>query len=187
MKEKPILFSAPMVQAILAGTKTQTRRIFKGTTEHKGEYNPAYIERWEQHSGWAKICPYGGIGDHLWVRETWTQDGRGGQDAQGRDAVYYRADMPHHDTWAGTWKPSIFMPRWASRITLEITDIRVEYLQSISEEDAQAEGVQPIYNPHGGSTITPYWHGFRELWSKINGKESWDNNPLVWAISFRKV
>lgn len=127
---RPILFSAPMVRAILDGTKTQTRRALKGA-------QPADpVDRWLA-AGQVLRCPYGALGDTLWVRETW----RG-------DPVEYRADTHSHgpadgsrDAESVNWRPSIFMPRWASRLTLRITEVRVERLQEISEDDAAAEGV----------------------------------------------
>ena len=153
MKERPILFSAPMVMAILAGTKTQTRRVIKP--------QPSV----------AQNCPYGTPGDHLWVKETfWT----------GGDAVNYRADgeMPEYMRDVSRWKPSIFMPRKLSRITLEILDVRVERVQDISEEDAKDEG--GLYG--AGS----YRDGFAVLWDSINGKKHpWESNPWCWVLTFK--
>jgi hypothetical protein len=225
MKERPILFSAPMVRAILDARKTQTRRLVKkpsviGIVENGGQ--PGY-----------QLCPYGAPGDRLWVRETWQlfdphPDADGdlfvvGADrmARGRRAPYvgvvndrpiewtacYRADgeLAHPTHGEARWKPGIHMPRWASRITLEITDVRVERLHDISRDDAIAEGARrfdDIPDPH------PYGQGsrwscedppntehclgspqmaFANLWSRINGAESWDANPWVWVVSFKRA
>lgn len=147
IKEKPILFSGSMVRAILEDRKTQTRRVIKpqpdedGLAKLKGEW------RWQDTSGKDYICPYGNIGDRLWVRETFRFDTN-----EKEETITFRADgTVHHvqdnaglleEKDFGKWKPSIFMPRWASRITLEITDIQVQRIQDISEEDAIAEGIE---------------------------------------------
>lgn len=174
MKERPILFSAPMVRAILAGTKTQTRRVAKP----KRSIEPMTDE-----------CPYGEPGDRLWVRETWNSfDGWAG--------YYYAADyegwgigsdddpdhVPDHEV---RWRPSIHMPRAASRITLEITDVRVERLQDISDADLECEGLQETIDAGIDHDGTPR-DAWRALWSSINGAESWAANPWVWAIEFKK-
>jgi hypothetical protein len=202
MKERPILFSGPMVRAILDGSKTQTRRTFKGTTEHKGPYSPAYMEAHQQASGWGSICPYGIPGNQLWVRETWQHNIGNGP------PIIYRADhgaaqsVYEADLATGAWKvavsgwrPSIFMPRIASRILLEITDVRVQRLQEISEGDARAEGVSDggclsCGNPEPcgcGSPQPDARDGFAWLWQSIHGPASWDANPWVWAITFRRL
>lgn len=209
---KPILFSGPMVRAILEGRKTQTRRVVKGTSEHRGPYNPAYIEQYRRDAGWKAIAPHP-VGSEMWVRETWTQDGRGGQMANGEDAVYYLADMPDPAPWKEYWKPSIFMPRWASRLTLTVKDVRVERLQDISEEDAEAEGVEidmwdqavvsrnySVADPKASGSWFQSWRpdcgpvyvdveevaraSYRTLWESINGPGSWDANPWVWVYVF---
>jgi hypothetical protein len=187
MKERPILFSGPMVRAILDGSKTQTRRTFKGTTEHKGPYNPAYMEAHQQANGWGSICPHGTPGDRLWVRETFAMN-----EAKAGPPVVYRADhgeaqsvfveRPHSAEWdvvATRWRPSIFMPRAASRILLEITDVRVQRLQEISEEDARAEGYDRSH------AFPREW--FALLWERIHGPGSWHANPWVWAITFQRL
>jgi hypothetical protein len=193
MKERPILFSGPMVRAILDGSKTQTRRTFKGTTEHKGPYNPAYMEAHQQANGWGSICPHGTPGDRLWVRETWAVQ-------HGFDAwtprhiprgarIYYSAtaDLKGPCGVGGLrCRPSIFMPRWASRILLEITDVRVQRLQEISEGDARAEGAIGALN----DSIGDNWcacEAFAALWESINGPGSWHANPWVWAITFQRL
>lgn len=247
MKERPILFSAPMVRAILGGGKTQTRRMVK--MRYGGDvvvtngrvWKPARVD----YAGYVD-CPYGAPGDQLWVREAWqyadwTEDGD--------PWIGYRADgakracecIPPEwspklmDIWADLsedaacdgraadqhWRPSIFQPRWASRITLEIISTRVERLQDISEADAMAEGVKPIVSG-------TWWQGYRQmdehllhtqfqgddppdwmiepkrmaptphldlsakqgyefLWGQINGPSSWDSNPWVWVLEFRRV
>ena len=167
MRERPILFSAPMVRAILAGTKTQTRRVCKGQRELSNVHD-FQIDR----------CPYGQLGDRLWVRETWLR-----HSVNVPNDYLYRADHPDDGTIGpahGGWKPSIHMPRWASRITLEITDVRVERLQDISARDAWAEGITP------SPDVDPY-HEYRDLWESINGPGSWDANPWVWAVSFKRI
>jgi hypothetical protein len=199
VRERPILFSGEMVRAILDGRKTQTRRIVKPQPPagfHGPEMGPnglwAFV-RVRKHNEWHDVkCPYGLSGDRLWVREAWTLgDGcaeplkAGLREETERREVHYRAD------WGGieddvVWKPSIHMPRWASRITLEITDVRVERLHEINEADARAEGVLPaVYDGHetkGEARIL-----FRELWEKINGHESWAANSFVWVIEFKRV
>lgn len=118
----------------------------------------------------------------LWVKETWTQDERGGTEPNGEAAVYYRADMPDTSVWRGYWKPSIHMSRWASRYLLEITNVRVERLTQMSEEDAIAEGVS-----HDAG-LAPLG-AFAKLWDHLNAKRgfSWQGNPWVWVLEFRRV
>lgn len=190
MKTRPILFSTPMVQAIHAGRKTQTRRAIKfewcGSAEalmHQATFDPAYK------------CPYGQPGDRLWVRETWglmcyhdpTDWCADSIVGVSESDLRERYTLEHAANWklpneSSHWRPSIHMPRWASRITLEIVAVRVERLQEITEEDAKAEGVEP-YAPDDGQ----YRLGFRELWELINGPDSWAMNPWVWVIEFKEV
>lgn len=209
MKSRPILFSSSMVRALLAGTKTQTRRVVKPQPEHlqrhvhKGKtlYDAEHrIWWWKQHSfenlidfedgrrELAKSCPHGVVGDRLWVRETWSHDASSLDECRAAHedvtpsigfGPYYRATEVAPDTLK--WKPSIFMPRWASRIELEITDARVQRLHDISEEDAKAEGVDP--DPDRFSRRL----SFEYLWEDINGVGSWISNPFIWAISFKRV
>lgn len=187
MKERPILFSGPMVRAILDGSKTQTRRIFKGTTEHKGPYNPAYMEAHQQANGWGSICPYGTPGDRLWVRETWAVQHE--YDAAAPSEIGASAQWHYaatEDLGGLRKRPSIFLPRRGSRILLEITDVRVQRLQEISEEDARAEGAIGALN----DSIGDNWcarEAFAALWESINGTGSWDANPWVWAITFQRL
>lgn len=194
MPERPILFSGEMVRAILDGRKTQTRRPIAPT-------QPRADGLWPAGRDPLSDCPFGAIGDRLWVRETW---GRYFTDGVGMHTVY-RADGEHEREWLdlGRWRPSIHMPRWASRLTLRITHVRVERLQDISEEDARAEGVEPgdrlvrclqtVPCASGGpsccgSTVMAddYRAGFQRVWRSIYGAETWDANPWVWAISFER-
>ena len=136
MKERPILFSGPMIRALLAGTKTQTRRIVKPQPKNRLVYALDWYDADGVHPGVKVKCPYGRGGDLLWVRETFFPRLQ-------NTAAIYRADSPD-DGMAemyGGWKPSIFMPRTLSRLTLEVTNVRAERLHDISEEDAKAEGV----------------------------------------------
>ena len=177
MKERPILFSAPMVRALLAGTKTQTRRIVKARDlewmdVHQGLREPDNAER----------CPYGQPGgDRLYVRETWAAPHAYDhlpprlipQDAR----IHYAAT---EDRGGLLWRPSIHMPRWASRITLEVTGVRVERLQDISEADAIAEGVYT-------DPACPAYDAYAQLWDEINGLGSWEANPWVWVVGFHRI
>ncbi len=194
MKERPILFNAAMVNAILNGSKTQTRRIinpqpyqcefepsilhFNGLTKKRQVINGKVIPKGEYWSGsstvesYAKACPFGYAGDQLWVRETFSAMG---DETRHAVPIFYRADRPNDN---GGWTPSIHMPRWASRIQLEITNVGVEHLQSITYSDAIAEGV----NYEKGYTDPR--HAYKWLWESINGEGSWAANPWVWVIEF---
>ena len=181
MKEKPILFSGPMIRAILANTKTQTRRAFK--TKNGGVWPNA-----NDLPGMRQIlrsCPYGQPGDRLWVRETFGHFERNENFAPGCE-VFYRADG--ESLAVEPWRPSIHMPRWASRITLEITGVRVERLQKIDIADAQAEGVSDtgafILDGEGNEQGGPIAE-YAVLWEQINGPGSWDANPWVWVLDFK--
>ena len=192
MKERPILFSAPMVRALLAGTKTQTRRIVKRQALEwlqPGMFAPEYVANPENG-----LCPYGQPGDRLWVREAFQRDPfKYGE-------YVYRASV-RAETVFDKWTPSIHMPRRASRITLEVTAARVERLQDISEDDAKAEGIcaLPIQTAEPGCWWTAdvsagaALHGrtpagaYRLLWEQINGPGSWDANPWVWVVEFRRI
>jgi hypothetical protein len=195
VKERGILFSAPMVRALLAGTKTQTRRVVK----------PRDLAWMDEHQGLrerdnALRCPHGKPGDRLWVRETFSDD---------RAETIYRADGGMPADWfdAGSkWRPSIFMPRALSRITLDIVGVRVERLQDISEADAIAEGcaTEEVVSDYDGAVIKvpaeiPHpsgvgWQGwdtaldwYADLWESINGPGSWDANPWVWVVEFKRA
>lgn len=198
MRERPILMSAPMVRAILAGTKTQTRRVVKPQpeAEHGGEpywfvggYRAWIYRRTTdllRKGGNVLPCPYGQPGDRLWVREAWAKWGRDDQCGEGPSITHepiYRADNWPWDE-RDQWRPSIHMPRWASRITLEIISVRVERLQVISVGDAIAEGI-PRGGPENpdGIEIREY----RQLWERINGHGSWEANPFVWVVTFRRI
>jgi len=159
-RERPILFNGPMVQAILAGTKTQTRRVVKTDFHHDPEKLTA------------AHCPHGNPGDRLWVRETWCiQPGGYG----------YRADNDPTDNPC-KWRPSIHMPRIASRITLDITAVRVNRLQDITTLDIIDEGVWPVDHTFGDNKAHRKWI---KLWDSINGKKApWASNPWVWVIEF---
>ncbi|QEU44693.1 hypothetical protein F3X94_08645 [Raoultella planticola] len=217
-----------MVRAIIDGRKTQTRRIVKGT-----DGAVKFCKEWDingeeifvvlgekDHTGMNPVlgaisCPFGGIGDRIWVRETWSD-----VNLEGIPAVAYRADGDvyslmddesfldedgafnyddprvtkyHFAAWysdliggiEGDWRPSIHMPRWASRIQLEITDIRVERLASVSDEDAGKEGYPADPSPFGGPMDKWLW--FRQLWDGIYPKHSFKHNPWVWVIEFKRI
>ncbi len=236
MRERPILFSAPMVRALLSGKKTQTRRIAKIDTalgrealfapRRNKKYAPTFLLP-DAADLAIEHCPYGQPGDQLWVRETWrigAWDDHGGfwldycdgprkgrrecQDVgmadkladQNLDDLKKRNIQP---TIAGRyewnpgasplrWRPSIHMPRWASRITLAITDVRVERLQDISAEDALSEGVAQLvhdnlpvqqcgeYDAIEADPVELY----QDLWDRLNGQGAWDANPWVWVVEF---
>ena len=180
VKERPILFSGPMVRAILGGRKTQTRRIVKLKCHDGFEVGPNYEgEHWPVRGGDRMPCPYGKPGDRLWVRETWLC----ATGEPGPTLCHYQADGDRPE-FNGLWKPSIHMFRWASRITLEITGVRVERLQDITEADAMAEGVECCsgWIGHAGEPRRI----FCDLWKSINGAESWAANPWVWVVEFRR-
>lgn len=199
MKDKPILFSAPMVQAILRGDKTQTRRIIKGVgndnhmTLRKGAEITTHVLEAVNHDG---LIPFK-KGDHLWVRETWRTiarlDGVKPSEIPVNTMVSYDADYPTepNNGCRGVGRPSIFMPRWASRITLKVEDVRVELLRNITEYDAQAEGCAPAFEDEFGIVGSkPYYkYGFRQLWNSLNEQRGygWDANPWVVAVSFQQI
>lgn len=224
MKEHPILFSAPMVRAILDGRKTQTRRLVKPQPNpvdprYAGVVAAAFRQgdfAWANKSGsrtisckpngptgWAEEnSPYGQPGDRLWVRETWMDMlGTGIERTTGDRSRYaYRADTPPgsygdeaRKDYGLKWRPSIHMPRAVSRILLEITGVRVERLNDISRDDAMAEGI--VYQPDGGFGLADSTHynfadprfSYQSLWESINGAGSWDANPWVWVVEFRRL
>ena len=197
MKERPIIFSGPMVRAILDGRKTQTRRVAQpqpmkgGTIEElapgigvwqcqveKIAARPGVDSRFVGKIGCEDIhCPYGRPGDRLWVRESWAPH------ADMPRAAIYRCDPggDYQDNSDGfCWHPSIHMPRWASRITLEVVSVRVERLDEITPNDCRAEG-QPIGNNDIGVR-----YGFGQQWEADNGPGSWEANPWVWVVEFRQ-
>lgn len=196
MKERPILFSAAMVRALLAGQKTQTRRPVKITHRTPGLAAcltpPVGAPRLRVA---AELCPYGQPGDRLWVREAWRERAIGEAGHLERGGYAYRA-TENVDGLAERWRPSIHMPRAASRITLEITDVRVERLQDISEADARAEGATYHDGRGIGHSGWRHDHGavhadarsaYGRLWNDINGPGSWDVNPWVWVVEFRRL
>lgn len=212
MKERPILMSAPMVRACLDGTKTQTRRAIKEQPQEMSTAGRSGDEwYWKSNKLDAGYChtsrrsmerlmephsPYGQPGDRLWVRENF-------MDLQGTGIEHYDADRRRQryaymaESPAGSWsdearkdyglkwKPSIHMPRAACRIELEITGVRVERLQEISEADAKTEGCcEPACGPD--YTLYKRW-AYRQLWNEINGAGAWDANPWVWVVEFKTV
>lgn len=192
MKERPILFSGPMVRAILAGQKTQTRRLIKPSDLCVLDLNTG-----SEVKGLLPVrCPYGAPGDRLWVREAHYVQSAGYADGSGK-LILYKADGEA----SVTWTPSIHMYRWASRITLEITGIRVERLNDISEKDCWAEGVEQVLHDFSdvsqcewanklGSCIEDAKPLFAQLWSTIHaadGPSGWAANPWVLVVKFRRV
>lgn len=221
MKQRPILFSAPMVRAILDGRKTQTRRLLSpqplftrdmvmigGRGVVRTVEGRTYTDE-ECVRGLSYLCPYGVVGDRLWVRETWAALDRDGEDPD----VLYRADYlpgtgrytsPCNCGWCddgeehAKWRPSIHMPRWASRITLEVTGVRVERLQGLSEADALAEGPLCTTKPSRRlyrATESDAWEddprdAFRRIWERVNYKRegaAWVSNPWVWVVDFKRI
>jgi hypothetical protein len=207
VKERPILFQGAMVRAILDGTKTQTRRVsgldvinaaperftYLGVITGPGEPHYAFHDN-ATGSQTLVRCRSGLHGDRLWVREAWAYT-----DCIGLSGgVLYRADFGEGPRTI-KYRPSIHMPRHASRITLEVTGVRVERLQDISEDDAQAEGADCLIwsGIEGGAADLidwplkevghPYRNGYAVLWESINGEGSWAANPWVWAVEFRRL
>ena len=186
MKERPIIFSAPMVRAALAGTKSQTRRAVKPqpSADLLADFAEIRAARGHTRSTDAQSvadsfpCPYGQPGDRLWVRESWAAPHAYDHlcprwiphDAR----THYAATEDHGGLM---WRSPIFMPRWASRITIEITGIRVERLQDISHADAMAEGM----------ALDDAIYDYSRLWESLNGSGSWDANPWVWIVAFKRV
>ena len=211
MKERPILFSAPMVRAIIDGRKTQTRRIVKPQPEWaEGAWywrHPRYNNGLGVHyfhtdaesaaEKMATVCPYGVPGDRLWVRETWFDNmaSDDGDEARTPARCVYRANGEFIDQFPeeymdGKWTPSIHMPRWASRITLEVVEVRVERLQDITEHDAEREGAATcdhFADAKRGHPLQPHKTSFAWLWNKINGRDSWIANPWVWVVVFKRL
>ncbi|EBU8905643.1 TPA: hypothetical protein H2W70_004382 [Salmonella enterica] len=210
MSERGMIFNAEMVNAILSGRKTQTRRPIKWKQTR-------FTEIAERDDGslwpWAEdcerggdiwfACPYGEIGDRIWVRETWQvihdhiDESSHVEDRTYAPSIPKEKDRYWHTVYAEhfgdesredrgfPWRPAIHMPRWASRILLEITDVRVERLRDLSEEDAKSEGIIPSA---GG--VLPGWEyriNFRDLWMDIYGTDNWEANPWVWVIEFKRV
>lgn len=226
-KERPILFSTDMVNAILGGHKTQTRRVIKPQpTEHwmknvyyhqpSGEqYENGEQLFWLSDGEYGEVkCPYGRPGDKLWVRETWAKycyADEFGVTHYDQDMIFYKADGTPDLTIVDAdgfeeqdqnikWKPSIHMPKDASRIKLLVKNIKVERLQDISKQDAVAEGIEEVPTPVDGlrswknylgpTSYTNPVTSFQSLWDSINGKKetfSWEGNPWVWVVGFENI
>lgn len=220
MKERPILFSGPMVRAILEGRKTQTRRplriqpldVLPMLEEKAGVEWVGLMQREPNPKGTVFRCKFGQPGDRLWVRETWQGPL---MDADTMETKYrtspdefhnpkycvYAADggpapefVTLDDELVCRWRPSIHMPRWACRILLEITAVRVERLQDISEADAIAEGIEKtvggFWSLYGQSDVDGTYSpraSYRALWESINGAGSWDATPWVWVVEFKRI
>ena len=210
MKERPILFSAPMVRAILEGRKTQTRRAVKGVALSwlNDGFTPQFVSDYKNG-----LSPYGQVGDRLWVREScwiwgvWLKNGftKSGRQKWRFKAVGKQVTFEHPDKLSIAqrdglgltgWvrRPSIHLPRWASRITLEITGVRVERLQDISEADCIEEGIDEklcaeftTKAPSRFDLKLAAIHAYAGLWESINGPESWAENPWVWVVEFKRV
>lgn len=191
MKERGMIFNGEMVRAILDGRKTQTRRPVKLPVIDKnmGCELAGNELAGELAAGNYWNSPFGKPGDRIWVRETWAEAGAGAPELQ-----LYRANYPKHvpshyenvpPAEEIRWTPSIHMPRWASRILLEIIDVRVERLSSISEEDAGKEGYPADPSPFGGHMDKWLW--FRQLWDGIYPEQSFKHNPWVWVIEFKRI
>lgn len=198
MKERPIIFSGPMVRAILDDRKTQTRRVLKpqpaGLFCGPEVYTPLKVRKnGQEYDGdpvfgiycpdgeWGTVCPYGQPGDRLWVRETalfWNSKSGPTKVAAYKSDGY---ELEHGERWTSP----IHMPRWASRITLEIVSVRVERLQDITDADIRAEGIEPdraSNHPRG-----VYYTSLMASWQSIHGLESWYANPWVWVVDFRRI
>lgn len=233
MKERGMIFNWEMVRAILDGRKTQTRRPIKWKQTRFteiGEREDGSRWPWSEDAEHAcdfwHPCPFGAVGDRIWVRETWgvvshelDEDGRiqpwtpdrpataihempfgngyySGHAIYSADGDFTWGDDDGYEDGRSCWKPSIHMPRAASRILLEITDVRVEQLNAISEKDASAEGVPPagsLLPDYPGTFLTPKGDyatakvAFQRLWDSIYGEESWKANPWVWVIEFKRI
>lgn len=226
MKERPILFSGEMVRAILEGRKSQTRRVLKPQPLDVSCDDGLIAACWSERESpcYSPItCPYGQPGARLWVKETWSTsvycDDRKPSDTEKPGhgygwPVWYSADGTVNNrsrakliggpgfTTKGKLRPSIFMPRWASRITLEITKVRVERLNEISTKDCIAEGIESslpspgcafVYKDYLDCATDVFeWFSdprdsYRSLWESINGRGSWENNPWVWVIEFKRI
>jgi len=200
IKERPVLFSAPMVRAILEGRKKVTRREVKGTgLVWLDNFLAEYVANPENN-----LCPYGNPGDRLWVRETWYCDHfqvqKGpylrpddmhdlDQSREDGELVYAADDLAPYEQEQPNWKPSIHMPRWVSRILLEMTAVRVERLQDISRAGIRAEGLQcpPELASDDVSPNYRDWYpaAWRELWESTGG--DWNANPWVWVVEFKRL
>lgn len=228
--ERPILFSGPMVRALFAGRKTQTRRVLRdqqpidlGAGMHGAHLSRRPVHDHGKHVGHRMapvVCPYGVPGDRLWVRETWREDRQAHEEPDREGELYgylHRADPDEKDSKRHPWRPSIFMPRIACRLVLEVTDVRVERLQDISEADAIAEGIERNCDGLAAHPTCPpcraagkcqaegeyidYSEGedgvpaqnardsYRSLWDSLNATRGfgWAENPLVWVVTFKRA
>lgn len=206
VKERPILFSGPMVRAILEGRKTQTRRVLRhqlGPLVESlalcgpafGKAEGAFLEyvRSGKSTGFFHSCPYGKQGDRLWVRETWCPALNRSREALYRadGGTVFKSDandqakLNKDGRPASPWRPSIHMPRWASRLTLEVVEIRAERLQEITAKDVYAEGVGEFVQ----SNLDVAREMFAQLWNSINAERGfgWEKNPWVWVVEFKTV
>ena len=194
MRERPILMSAPNVRSILAGTKSQTRRAMKpqpitfvSAAGMRMLSRDGAVQSWNDEAYAEEFSPHGVPGDRLYVKEAWrassAHNGLAPRDIPIGDSIEYCADPERIVT--GRYRHARFMMRWMSRIVLEIADVRVERLQDISESDAKAEGVER--HAPGCAADVAYRAPYRRLWESINGPGSWDANPWVWALTFRRI
>lgn len=218
-KERPILFSGQMVRAILNGQKTVTRRPVKEWQQPSLQEDGTWFATAQRHQRWgfgvtgadaassaaelvsSGVCPYGRRGDRLWVREAWLADAQldsiAPRDLSQGEPIFYPADGSLRQTGCamvsqGRGRPSIHMPRWASRILLEITAVRVERLQDISDEQCLAEGTGLTEHAVGIKLTKPLGESlpkaiFKDLWVSINGPAAWDANPWVWVVEFKRI
>lgn len=200
MKEHPIIFSTDMVKAILDGRKTQTRRVIKTQPSPNAKIFSRGLtlsKTWQEYDGYYEDapprlfdCPYGQVGDRLWVREKYAfcaVDDRTSR-ALYFDCNYTDIIADKYDKTKLGWHPSIHMPRWASRITLEITGIRVERLQEITPDDIKAEGIDVTYTGTKQWSVGMPYSDMAKLWDSLNAKRGygWEVNPWVWVIEFKK-
>jgi hypothetical protein len=208
MSERPIIFSGPMVLALRAGAKTQTRRVIKPQPKVEPRHEQLVGEAWA--TGFVDVrCPYGEPGDRLWVRETWRPEERASDLVDGIRFAADDAFVPIEnsaaaaDRWLatlytagpapvrrpeGVWRSPIHMPRWASRLTLEVGEVRVERLHAITEADARAEGIVCELHPTDLRCGCSFARArFEALWSDIHGPASWSANPWVWVVGFQRV
>ncbi len=215
LKETPLLFKTEMILALLGGTKTQTRRLMKPQPDSTWPHSDGGEPYWHiggcrlSTSSNPLVCPFGKPGDRIWAKEThqlvrptivcggsvsavelWP--GRMPKAHPGQDWMMWTAagsdetSLPIRDRLVKKWRPSIFMPRWASRISLEITEVRAQRLQDITPDEASAEGIAyPDHVDVRRVERCPLVDGYAALWDSINGKGAWDLNPWVWCLSFK--
>jgi hypothetical protein len=180
-KSRPIIFSSRMVNALLAGTKTQTRRTIKPQPDLILNQTP-YLRNIDiPHALIHMHCPYGAIGDTLWVKESWCHDAYPRAVKNAKHFIYKADEEATNPSTNKKWITPLFMPRIASRITLEIIEVRAERLNDCSTSDAISEGVD--VESSGLDTLA----SFKALWESINGAGSWMENPWVWVVEFRRL